>query len=90
LLLIGVALLVLVSTLQRSRLGYGIAVSTPWSRRYHGFVVIWKLWNWRAASAAAIILPLVVVDTTFFSANLLKLLEGRLGASCCFGAVPWR
>ena len=41
-----------------------------------GFVVIWKLWNWRAATAAALIMPFVVVDTTFFSANLLKLLEG--------------
>jgi KUP system potassium uptake protein len=41
-----------------------------------GFVVIWKLWNWRAATAAGLILPLVAVDLTFFSANLLKLLEG--------------
>jgi KUP system potassium uptake protein len=41
-----------------------------------GFVVIWKLWNWRAATAAAVIVPFVVVDMTFFSANLLKLLEG--------------
>jgi KUP system potassium uptake protein len=41
-----------------------------------GFVVIWKLWNWRAATAAAVILPLVVVDMSFFAANLLKLLEG--------------
>ena len=41
-----------------------------------GFVVIWKLWNWRAATAAALIVPFVVVDMTFFSANLLKLLEG--------------
>jgi KUP system potassium uptake protein len=56
---------------------YGIAVSTTMvADGIMGFVVIWKLWNWRAASAAAIIVPLVVVDTTFFSANLLKLLEG--------------
>jgi KUP system potassium uptake protein len=41
-----------------------------------GFVVIWKLWNWRAAAAAAVIAPFVMVDTTFFSANLLKLFEG--------------
>jgi KUP system potassium uptake protein len=39
-------------------------------------VVIWKLWNWRAAMAAAVIIPLVTVDLTFFAANLLKLLEG--------------
>src|SRR5258708_8477788 len=41
-----------------------------------GFVVVWKLWNWRGATAAAVILPFVVVDMTFFSANLLKLFEG--------------
>jgi KUP system potassium uptake protein len=41
-----------------------------------GFVVIWKLWNWRAATAAAVIIPFVTVDLTFFTANLLKLFEG--------------
>ncbi|MBU6461611.1 MAG: potassium transporter Kup [Bradyrhizobium sp.] len=56
---------------------YGIAVSTTMvADGIMGFVVIWKLWNWRAATAAALIVPFVVVDTTFFSANLLKLLEG--------------
>jgi KUP system potassium uptake protein len=78
LLLIGVALLVLVfHTSSGLASAYGIAVSTTMvADGIMGFVVIWKLWNWRAASAAAIMVPLVVVDTTFFSANLLKLLEG--------------
>jgi KUP system potassium uptake protein len=78
LLLIGVMLLVLVfHTSSGLASAYGIAVSTTMVvDGIMGFVVIWKLWNWRAASAAAIIVPLVVVDTTFFSANLLKLLEG--------------
>jgi KUP system potassium uptake protein len=78
LLLIGVLLLVL---LFRSSSGlasaYGIAVSTTMvADGIMGFVVIWKLWNWRAATAAAVIIPFVVVDMTFFSANLLKLFEG--------------
>ena len=78
LLLIGVLMLVL---LFRSSSGlasaYGIAVSTTMvADGIMGFVVIWKLWNWRAATAAAVIVPFVVVDMTFFSANLLKLLEG--------------
>ena len=56
---------------------YGIAVSTTMvADGIMGFVVIWKLWNWRAATAAALIVPFVVVDMTFFSANLLKLFEG--------------
>jgi KUP system potassium uptake protein len=78
LLLMGVILLVL---LFKSSSGlasaYGIAVSTTMvADGIMGFVVIWKLWNWKAATAAAVIAPLVFVDLAFLSANLLKLLEG--------------
>ncbi len=78
LLLIGVLLLVfLFRTSSNLASAYGIAVSTTMvADGIMGFVVIWKLWNWRAATAAALIMPFVVVDTTFFSANLLKLFEG--------------
>ncbi|KYG20499.1 potassium transport protein Kup [Bradyrhizobium sp. AT1] len=78
LLLIGVMLLVLLfHTPSNLASAYGIAVSTTMvADGIMGFVVIWKLWNWRAATAAAVIVPFVVVDLSFFSANLLKLLEG--------------
>ena len=78
LLLLGVILLVLLfRTSSGLASAYGIAVSTTMvADGIMGFVVIWKLWNWRAATAAALILPFVVVDIAFFSANLLKLLEG--------------
>ena len=78
LLLIGVLMLVLLfRTSSNLASAYGIAVSTTMvADGIMGFVVIWKLWNWRAATAAALIVPFVVVDMTFFSANLLKLLEG--------------
>jgi len=78
LLLIGVLLLVLLfRTSSGLASAYGIAVSTTMvADGIMGFVVIWKLWGWRPAAAAAAILPFVVVDMTFFSANLLKLLEG--------------
>jgi KUP system potassium uptake protein len=78
LLLTGVLLLVLLfRTSSGLASAYGIAVSTTMvADGIMGFVVIWKLWNWRAATAAAVIVPFVVVDMTFFSANLLKLLEG--------------
>jgi KUP system potassium uptake protein len=77
-LLIGVVLLVLLfRTSSGLASAYGIAVSTTMVvDGIMGFVVIWKLWNWRAATAAAVILPLVVVDMSFFAANLLKLFEG--------------
>ena len=78
LLLIGVLLLVLLfRTSSGLASAYGIAVSTTMvADGIMGFVVIWKLWNWRAAAAAALIVPFIVVDMTFFSANLLKLFEG--------------
>jgi KUP system potassium uptake protein len=78
LLLIGVLLLVLLfRTSSGLASAYGIAVSTTMvADGIMGFVVIWRLWNWRVATAAALILPFVVVDMTFFSANLLKLFEG--------------
>src|SRR5258707_512625 len=74
----GVILLVL---LFRPSIGlaaaYGIAVSSAMvADGIMGFVVIWKLWNWRAATAAAAILPFVLVDMPFFSPNLLNLLDG--------------
>ena len=77
-LLIGVLLLVgLFRTSSGLASAYGIAVSTTMvCDGIMCFVVIWKLWNWRAATAAALILPLVVIDLTFLTANLLKLLQG--------------
>ncbi|MGL5166716.1 MAG: potassium transporter Kup [Afipia sp.] len=78
LLLIGVLLLVgLFRTSSNLASAYGIAVSTTMvCDGLMCFVVIWKLWNWRAATAAALIIPLVIVDLTFLTANLLKLLQG--------------
>ncbi|MCA6114885.1 potassium transporter Kup [Bradyrhizobium sp. WSM 1738] len=97
LLLIGVVLLVLLfRTSSGLASAYGIAVSTTMVvDGIMGFVVIWKLWNWRAATAAAVILPLVVVDMSFFAANLLKLLEGAwvpllFGAAVAVMIWTWR
>ncbi|MFT4278203.1 MAG: potassium transporter Kup [Rhodopseudomonas sp.] len=77
-LLVGVLLLVLVfQTSSGLASAYGIAVSTTMVvDGIMAFVVIWKLWQWSAAAAALLIVPFVLVDTMFFSANLMKLLEG--------------
>src|SRR5947199_1215175 len=85
---IGVVLLVLLfRTSSGLASAYGIAVSTTMVvDGIMGFVVVWKLWNWRAATAAAVILPFVVVDMSFFAANLLKLFEGAW-VPLLFGAV---
>ena len=77
-LLIGVLLLVgLFRTSNSLASAYGIAVATTMVvDGILGFIVIWKLWRWPAWKAALLMLPLVFVDAVFFSANLLKLLEG--------------
>ena len=77
-LLVGVLLLVgLFRTSSALASAYGIAVATTMVvDGVLGFIVIWKLWHWPAWKAALLMVPLVIVDATFFSANLLKLLEG--------------
>ncbi len=77
-LLIGVLLLVgMFRTSSNLASAYGIAVSTTmFVDGLLAFVVIWKLWRWGPWAAAALVAPFVVVDFTFLTANLLKLLEG--------------
>jgi KUP system potassium uptake protein len=77
-LLVGVLLLVaMFHTSSALASAYGIAVATTMVvDGILGFIVIWKLWQWPAWKAALLMVPLVIVDATFFSANLLKLLEG--------------
>jgi KUP system potassium uptake protein len=40
------------------------------------FVVIWRVWKWSPIAAGALILPFLLLDLTFLSANLLKVVEG--------------
>jgi KUP system potassium uptake protein len=77
-LLIGVVLLVLLfRTSSALASAYGIAVATTMIvDGILGFLVIWKLWRWQWWKAALLIIPLVIIDVTFFTANLLKLLDG--------------
>ncbi len=56
---------------------YGIAVSgTMVITALLLFVVIWRVWRWGWLAAAAIVAPLLLVDATFLSANLLKIVDG--------------
>ncbi|HWI17765.1 MAG TPA: KUP/HAK/KT family potassium transporter, partial [Vicinamibacterales bacterium] len=77
-LLIGVLLLVgLFRTSSALASAYGIAVATTMVvDGLLGFIVVWKLWKLPVWQAALLVLPLVFIDAAFFSANLLKLLEG--------------
>src|SRR5512141_3189498 len=96
-LLVGVLLLVgLFRTSSALASAYGIAVATTMVvDGLLAFVVIWKLWHWPLWKTALMIVPLVVVDVTFFSANFMKLFEGAwapllFGASMVLLILTWR
>jgi KUP system potassium uptake protein len=97
LLLVGVLLLVgLFRTSHALASAYGIAVATTMVvDGIIGFIVVWRLWGWPLWRAALLVVPLVVVDVVFFSANLLKLLEGAwvpilFGAFMVTLILTWR
>jgi KUP system potassium uptake protein len=96
-LLVGVLLLVgLFRTSSALASAYGIAVATTMVvDGLLAFIVIWKFWHWPLWRVALVITPLVVVDLVFFSANLLKLLEGAwapilFGATMVLLILTWR
>ena len=96
-LLIGVLLLVgLFRTSGALASAYGIAVATTMVvDGILGFVVIWKLWKWKFWQALLLMVPFVVVDLTFFSANAMKLVEGAwvpllFGVTMVYMILTWR
>jgi len=97
LLLVGVLLLVgLFRSSSALASAYGIAVTgTMVVTAMMAFVVIWKVWRWSMATAIAIIAPLLALDLTFLSANLLKVFEGgwmplALGSVIMLLMYTWR
>ncbi len=96
-LLVGVLLLVaMFRTSGALASAYGIAVATTMVvDGLLAFVVIWKLWQWPLWRAALMMLPLSIVDITFFSANFLKLFEGAwapllFGITMVLLIITWR
>ena len=96
-LLVGVLLLVLMfQTSSKLAHAYGVAVTTTMVvDGLLGFVVIWKLWKWDWWKAALLMVPLVLIDATFLSANLLKLFEGAwlpllFGTSMVILILTWQ
>ena len=77
LLLVGVLLLVaLFRSSSALASAYGIAVSgTMVVTGLMAFIVFWRMWRWFVIAAAALMLPFLVVDLTFLSANMLKVIE---------------
>jgi KUP system potassium uptake protein len=78
LLLTGVLLLVaLFRSSDALASAYGIAVTgTMVVTCIMAFIVIWRLWHWSFLAALALMLPFLLIDLTFLSANMLKVVEG--------------
>jgi KUP system potassium uptake protein len=96
-LLLGVLLLVgLFRTSSALASAYGIAVATTMVvDGLLAFIVIWKQWQWPLWKAGLLMVPFVIVDLTFFSANFLKLFEGAwapllFGAGMVLLILTWR
>jgi KUP system potassium uptake protein len=76
--LIGVLLLVaLFRSSSALASAYGIAVTgTMVVTAMMSFVVVRRVWGWPLIGAAALIIPFLLIDLTFLSANMLKVVEG--------------
>jgi KUP system potassium uptake protein len=97
LLLVGVLLLVaMFRSSSALASAYGIAVTgTMVVTCMMAFVVIWRMWQWSPFAAAALMLPFLVIDLTFLSANMLKVVEGgwvplALGCVVMLIMYTWR
>ena len=96
-LLLGVLLLVGLFRSSDALAGaYGIAVTgTMVVTAMLAFVVVWRVWNWNVVAAAALVVPFLLIDATFLSANLLKLFSGGwfpllLGGCLMLVMLTWR
>jgi KUP system potassium uptake protein len=78
LLLIGVLALVFTFRTSSSLANaYGIAVTGAMlADAGLFFFVTWRVWGWKPWTSALVVTPFLVVDSVFFGANLLKLLDG--------------
>src|SRR5580693_2262111 len=97
LLLTGVLLLVaLFRSSSALASAYGIAVTgTMVVTCMMAFIVIWRLWHWSFLAAAALIVPFLLIDLTFLSANMLKVVQGgwvplALGGVVMLVMYTWR
>jgi KUP system potassium uptake protein len=74
---------------------YGISVTgTMVVTTCLAFIVVRHYWGWKAPLAVAVIGPMLALDLTFFSANLLKVVTGgwvplTLGGALCLLMATW-
>ncbi len=56
---------------------YGVAVTaTMIITSIMAFFVFWRVWKWPLWAAAGVVVPLLLIEQAFFTANILKVMEG--------------
>ncbi|HWM31932.1 MAG TPA: potassium transporter Kup [Methyloceanibacter sp.] len=97
LLLVGVLLLVFMfRSSSELAAAYVLAVATTeWTAGILGFIVIWKLWRWPFWAVCALMVPLILVDSSFMLASTLEFFEGAwmpvlVGAALVLVMYTWR
>ncbi len=93
-LMIGVLLLVVIfRTSSHLASAYGIAVTgAMFVDTLLAYVVVRRMWKWNLAKTACLLVPLMLVDTTFISSNLLKIPDGAwmpLSLGAAFVIIMW-
>jgi KUP system potassium uptake protein len=78
LLLVGVVLMVILFRDSSSLASaYGVSVTaTMVITSLMAFFVIWRYWGWPLWKVTLLMVPLLVIEQTFFMANILKIFEG--------------
>lgn len=54
------------------------------------YVVMLRIWNWRTAAAAAVVVPLFLIDAGFLAANVAKFADGGwvpVAVACTMGLI---
>jgi KUP system potassium uptake protein len=97
LLLVGTLLLVvLFQSSNGLASAYGVAVAgTMLVDGVMAFIVVWRVWKWALWGAAALMVPFILIDFTFFGSNLLKILHGGwvpllIGVCLLIVMLTWR
>lgn len=72
---------------------YGVSVSAALViDSFLAFFVIWKYWRWPLWKVALLLVPLLLIEQTFFAANIMKLFQGAwvpLGIAGALGLIMY-
>jgi KUP system potassium uptake protein len=72
-----IAIIFVFKTSSNLAAAYGVSVTAAMViDTLMAFFVIWKCWQWPLWRVGAVVLPLLLIEQAFFSANILKLFEG--------------